>query len=261
MSVAQVVVPTAPAFSLEANVYGACGGSYAYGLTWTQPITPHGLQQQRDPVSFLDMLVAPEEPATVVLPESNEVVLVVTEGGASSLSSPVQQSSCTKRSASPTEDVEPCKKQKVSSPPSSSSFVTSPMASRYLAARPSIPSPLCPSSQQFSHPPSPTPRRRSRCKEIGLFKLALDPWLRLSRALDTIQPDISPVSRLSSADQKSQVFNPATFPSAGNLRELRKKEPVLQLPFTFDDESNRIRASALRFGDPFGSSPWGVVDA
>lgn len=107
--------------------------------------------------------------------------------------------------------------------------------------RPVVPSPLAPPEPQAEEPvvathqaysfalpvtPPPRPvRRRSRASEIALLKFALDPWLRLSRSLS----DGKPICR--SAPTPSAPFNPATFPRAGNLRELRRGRNGL--PFSF----------------------------
>ncbi|KAG8906821.1 hypothetical protein FRB99_005995 [Tulasnella sp. 403] len=152
----------------------------------------------------------------------------------------------------------------------------SPSPPRHLSSRPAISSPLssdpppnvttpdscpCPNTDELTLRP-PT-RRRSRSSEIALLKFALDPWLRLSRALEA-----SSAAAMKSANC-SGAFNPATYPSNGNLRELRRCDPFvapggagrfnLSLPFSFGCDSTPP-VSTGPVADALSAVKWSLVD-
>lgn len=172
-------------------------------------------------------------------------------------SMPVQQKEETKQSASqpPSSTVRPPSPPRSPSPPHDH--------------KPAIPSPLCPAVATPCMPSRPSlSRRRSRSNEIALLKFALDPWLRLSRSLDGSKP-IGGVGC-------KQAFNPATFPAAGNLRELRMSRSCasplssdfgsscggfeLSLPFNFGGATSDI-TFGFGNGDLAGGVKWNLVDA
>ncbi|KAG9002516.1 hypothetical protein FRB90_011365 [Tulasnella sp. 427] len=136
--------------------------------------------------------------------------------------------------------------------------------------KPAVPSPLCPSVAAPCIPPRPLTRRRSRSNEIALLKFALDPWLRLSRSLEG--------SKAAAAGSCKQAFNPATFPSAGNLRDLRAPRSYapsysndysvdscggfeLSLPFNFGATASEITFGGFGSGDLAAGVKWNLVDA
>ncbi|KAG8856612.1 hypothetical protein FRB96_006372 [Tulasnella sp. 330] len=103
-----------------------------------------------------------------------------------------------------------------------------PSPPRSHTSRPAVSSPL--SSAPTTPPPAPNrPRRRSsRSNQIALLKFALDPWLRLSRNLGPQSggsPNSNDRAGADSTSCRPGIFNPATWPSAGNLRELRNSDP------------------------------------
>ncbi|KAG8948019.1 hypothetical protein FRC04_010061 [Tulasnella sp. 424] len=176
----------------------------------------------------------------------------------SSSSMPVQQKEVEKQSASqpPSTTVKPPAPPRSPSPP-------------HDLHKPAIPSPLCPVAAAPCIPSRPSlSRRRSRSSEIALLKFALDPWLRLSRSLDGSKPVGGPGCK--------QAFNPATFPSAGNLRELRMSRSCastfssnfgnsydgfeLSLPFNFGGATSDI-TFGFGNGDLAGGVKWNLVDA
>ncbi|KAG8931122.1 hypothetical protein FRC01_001823 [Tulasnella sp. 417] len=163
-------------------------------------------------------------------------------------------------------------KQSASQPPSSANKPPAPPRSPSPPHdhKPAVPSPLCPPSMSSPCIPSrPTlTRRRSRGSEIALLKFALDPWLRLSRSLDGSKAVAGPGSK--------QAFNPATFPSTGNLRDLRTPRSCasslssdfgnscggfeLSLPFNFGGATSDI-TFGFGNGDLAGGVKWNLVDA
>lgn len=162
-------------------------------------------------------------------------------------------------------------KQSASQPPSPTTRPPSPPRSPSPPHdhKPAVPSPLCPSVSAPCIPSRPTlTRRRSRGSEIALLKFALDPWLRLSRSLDGAKT-------VAGAGCK-QAFNPATFPSTGNLRELRMSRSCasplssdfggscggfeLSLPFNFGGATSDI-TFGFGNGDLAGGVKWNLVDA
>jgi len=72
-----------------------------------------------------------------------------------------------------------------------------------LTHRPAVHSPLTPFVSEYSPPP---PRRRRSTDSIGLLKYVLDPWIRLSRALDPLVP---------STPEPTPVIQHVPFPPPG----------------------------------------------
>ncbi|KAG8988880.1 hypothetical protein FRB95_014533 [Tulasnella sp. JGI-2019a] len=133
-----------------------------------------------------------------------------------------------------------------------------PSPPRTHTCRPAVSSPLSSAPAPPIAPPRPR-RRSSRSNQIALLKFALDPWLRLSRNLGP-QSGSGVGSAASGSSNggscRPTVFNPATWPSAGNLRELRNSDPFAASFGTGLD----MGMGGMGVGD-FHTHQWNLVDA